>query len=72
MIAQKWSRLTQPCFALCYALLSCYSAKENIKLILSGLQVFRGLLHLFPACTGKWCLKCQANQRCHFVKNYIP
>lgn len=46
--------------------------KLKTNLILSGLQVFRGLMHLFPACTGKWCLKCQANQRCHFVQNYVP
>lgn len=71
---------TEKCIILHSCVCAMHSSLVTLKkkkfkkpnLILSGLQVFRGLVHLFPACTGKWCLKCQANQRCHFVKNYVP
>lgn len=51
----------------------CRFAKgKKFKFILSGLQQFSGSLQVFLSCTGKWCLKGQANQRCHLDGDEMP
>ena len=46
--------------------------KKKISEFCLACSNISGSLQLFLSCTGKWCLKGEANQRCHLDENQIP